>query len=212
MTTNDFMPLSLDTLRTASANSAAKTNSSTPTAEQLEEWGYTVADTDNALGLDFTDFLQLMVQQLQNQTIDNATDTSDMLNQLVQMSTIQAITNITDATVMMYAGSLVGKEVTIGQYNSDGTLEELVGVVTGTGVAGGQQVIFVNGESYYLSQIMAVGRLPDVEEPEPDPGEDGDGDITTDTDPDKTPGVEGTEDTTDTTTPNLDFDAPGVVG
>lgn len=177
--------------------------------------GAKVNTTGDGTSLDMTDFLTLMVAQFQNQTIDNTADTSDMLNQLVQMSTIQAITNITDATVMMYAGSLVGKEVTVGQYNSDGTLEELVGVVTGTGVAGGQQVIFVNGESYYLSQIMAVGRLPDVEEPEPDPGEDGDGDTTVDTDPDKTPGVEGTEgteDTTDTTTPNLDFDAPGVVG
>ena len=92
-----------------------------------------------------------------------------MLNQLVQMSMIQAITNITDATVMMYAGSLVGKEVTIGQYNN-GVLEEIVGVVTGTGVAGGQQVIFVDGKSYYLSDIMAVGRLPDVEEPDETPG------------------------------------------
>ena len=40
-----------------------------------------------------------------------------------------------------------------------------MGTVTGTGMAGGQQVIFVNGKSYYLSDIMAVGRLPDVEAP-----------------------------------------------
>ncbi len=112
--------------------------------------------------LDMTDFLTLMVAQFQNQSIDNAADTSDMLNQPVQMSVVQAITNITDATVMMYAGSLVGKEVTIGQYNN-GELQEIVGTVTGTGQSGGQQVIFVNGKSYYLSNIMAVGRLPDLD-------------------------------------------------
>lgn len=120
----------------------------------------------NSTSLEMTDFLSLMVAQFQNQTIDNTADTSDMLNQLVQMSMIQAITNITDATVMMYSGSLVGKEVTVGQYNSDGVLEEIVGTVTGTGTAGGQQVIFVNGKSYYLSDIMAVGRLPEIDKPE----------------------------------------------
>lgn len=116
--------------------------------------------------LDMDDFLTLMVTQLQNQTIDNNADPSDMLNQLVQMSMIEAITNITDATVMMYAGSLVGKEVTVGKVGADGKLEEIVGTVTGTGMAGGQQVIFVDGVSYYLSDIMAVGRLPEVEKPD----------------------------------------------
>jgi flagellar basal-body rod modification protein FlgD len=110
--------------------------------------------------LDMTDFLQLMVAQFQNQTIDDTADTSDMLNQLVQMQMIEAITNITDATVTMYAGSLVGKEVTIGQYNSEGQLVETVGVVTGTGQSNGEQVVFVGDQTYYLSEIMAIGRLP----------------------------------------------------
>lgn len=137
----------------------------------------TTRKKDNA-SLDMTDFLSLMVAQFQNQSIDNTADTSDMLNQLVQMSMIEAITNITDATVMMYAGSLVGKEVTIGRYNGD-KLEEIVGTVTGTGTSNGQQVIFVNGESHYLSEIMAVGRLPAVEESggtntDPEPDQEGD--------------------------------------
>ena len=114
MTTSDFMPLSLDTLRTASANSAAKTNSSTPTAEELEKWGYTVADTDNALGLDFTDFLQLMVQQLQNQTIDNAADTSDMLNQMVQMSVVQMMSTVQTSLDNLTAASTMTLKVVRG--------------------------------------------------------------------------------------------------
>lgn len=114
--------------------------------------------------LDMTDFLTLMVAQFQNQSIDSTMDTSDMLNQFVQMTMIQALTNMTDASIMQYAGSLVGKEVTVGQYNSDGKLDEIVGTVTGTGVSGGEQVVFVDGKSYYLSDIMAIGRLPKVEE------------------------------------------------
>ena len=69
------------------------------------------------MGLDFTDYLQLMVQQLQNQTMDNTTDTSDMLNQLVQMSVVQMMTTVktsidtlVDANTLTYAASLVGKD------------------------------------------------------------------------------------------------------
>lgn len=128
--------------------------------------------------LDMTDFLQLMVAQFQNQSIDDTASTTDMLNQLVQITVVQAITNITDATVMSYAGSLVGKEVTVGQYDDKGKLQEIVGTVTGTGSYGGQQVVYVDGKGYFLSEIMAVGRLPKPDpapEPDPDPTPDPDG-------------------------------------
>ncbi len=113
--------------------------------------------------LDMNDFLTLMVAMFQNQSIDNQADTSEMMNMMVQMSVVEAISNIStlinDSTVMTYAASLVGKKVTIGQYIG----QELVttqGTVDGTGSYGGQQVVFVNGKSYYLSDIMAVGELP----------------------------------------------------
>ncbi len=120
--------------------------------------------------LDMSDFLYLMVQQFQNQGIDSQADTSDMLNQLVQMSVVQAVTTITDATTLMYSASLVGKEVTIGTYDSEGKMQEMVGVVTGTGSYNGEQIIFVNGKGYALSSIMAIGRLPEPETPE-EPGD-----------------------------------------
>ena len=110
--------------------------------------------------LDMTDFLTMMVAQFQNQDPENAASTTDMLNQMVQMSMIQAITNITDAATMFYSSSLVGKEVTVGQFDSDGKLQEIVGTVTGTGTYNGNPVVFVDGVSYNLSSILAVGRLP----------------------------------------------------
>ena len=110
------------------------------------------------------DFLLLMVTQLQNQSIDNATDTSDMLNQMVQVSVIEAINNISnligDSTTMTYAASLVGKNVVVGQY-IDNKLVEKEGIVKGTGTLNGQQVIFLEDDScFYLTDIMAVGKLP----------------------------------------------------
>jgi flagellar basal-body rod modification protein FlgD len=123
------------------------------------------SSSDNT-SLDMTDFLQLMVAQFQNQSIDDTADTSDMLNQLVQMQMIEAITSITEATEMMYAGSMVGKEVTIGQYDSNGVLQTTVGTVTGTGYSSGEQILFVNGQSYAMSDVLAIGRLPGYEDTE----------------------------------------------
>ena len=129
--------------------------------------------------LSFTDMLGLMVAQFQNQSIDNQASTTDMMNQLVQMSSMQAMTEMTSnikeltlANVMAYSASLVGQTVTIGVYNEKGELKDFEGVVEGTGTYNGEQVIFINGKSYALSSIMAVGKLPPrVEET---PGEDED--------------------------------------
>lgn len=170
MESSDFMPLALDTLYTQSAYAANK-SSSTSTAEELESLGYTVKDSSEDLGLDFNDFLQLMVAQLQNQTIDNTADTSDMINQLVQMSVVQMMSSVktsldtlSASSTMTYAASLVGKTVTVGTYDEEGNIQEVVGEVTGTGTYQGSMVIFVNGEMYPLNSIMAVGTLPEVPE------------------------------------------------
>lgn len=152
--------------------------------------------------LDMTDFLQLMVVQLQNQTMDNTTDTSDMLNQLVQMQMVTAMVNMTDASIVTYASSLVGKTVTVGVYNGK-QFEEKVIEVMGTGQVNGEQVIFsTDGEAFKLSDIVAVGRLPEIEKPgegEDDEGKDdvekpGEGEGTEGPDgAEKPDGSEGTE-------------------
>jgi len=114
--------------------------------------------------LNMEDFLTLMVTELQSQSIDSTADTSEMLNQMVMMQMVSALTNMTDASIMSYAASLVGKTVTVGQYDSEGVLQEVVGEVTGTGSMGGEQVVFVGDKYYYMNEIMAVGTLPKAEE------------------------------------------------
>lgn len=125
--------------------------------------------------LSFEDMLLLMVTQFQNQSIDNQADTNDMMNQLIQMTVMQAMTamtqqmeELTTANVMSYSASLVGKEVTLGIYDEEGNITEKVGVVQGTGTYNGMQVVFVDGESYFLSSIMGVGRLPELKKDEGD--------------------------------------------
>ena len=162
--------------------------------------------------LSFTDMLGLMVTQFQNQTIDNQASTTDMMNQLVQMTTMQAMTDMTTqikeltlANVMSYAASLVGQTVTIGVWNEETKqLEDFEGVVEGTGTYNGQQVIFVNGKSYYLSDIMAVGKLPPEVEEKPGEGEDNNTDGT-----DTENNTDGTNNNTDGTNTDNNTDTEG---
>lgn len=146
--------------------------------------------------LDTTDFLTLMCAMFQNQDIDNTASTTDMMNQMVQISVIQAITDISalinDTSVLTYASSLVGQTVTIGQYTG-GELKETVGVVTGTGQLNGEQVIFIGDDVYKLSDVMAVGKLPEVKDPE----KPGNGTDKPNTDDDKVEGPDKPGDNTD---------------
>lgn len=148
--------------------------------------GTTGKKSGTDIGLNMTDFLTLMLAQFQNQSIDDTADTSEMLNQLVQMQMIQAITNMTDASLMSYAASLVGKEVTIGLFDEKGGLHEIVGTVTATGTYAGEQVIFIGDTFYSMSQILAVGRLPEKDPVDPPDTGDKPTDPVDPTDPDAT--------------------------
>ncbi len=155
-----------------SSYSAGISTYSTPagglTEEDLVNMGISVYQPGESSSLNFEDYLQLMVQQLQNQTMDSTMDSSEMLNQLVQMSTIQMMASIQESMNAMvgsitltYSASLVGQTVTVGQYDKEGNLQEIVGTVTGAGTYQGSPVIFLGEDMYQLSDIMAIGVLPD---------------------------------------------------
>jgi len=138
----------------ANVQSASGNSASSQTAK---------SSTKSSTSLDMTDFLKMMVAQFQNQDPENAASSTDMLNQMVQMSMIQAITDITATTTMSYTASLVGKDVTVGQIDSNGKLQEVVGKVTASGMYNSSPVIYVNGVRYDASNILAIGTLPDPE-------------------------------------------------
>ena len=154
--------------------------------------------------LTFEDMLSLMVTQLQNQTIDNTADTNDMMNQLISMTVMQSLTTCTSSTAVVR----VVREVTLGVYNEQTKkIEEVYGTVEASGTYDGRQVIFVDGKSYFLSDIMAVGKLPPIEDEKP-PAVDGEGDE----DGDGTDGVEkpdgsgGADGDSDSSTDGTDSD------
>ncbi|MFR3785861.1 flagellar hook capping FlgD N-terminal domain-containing protein [Agathobaculum desmolans] len=143
-----------------------QTAASDKTKETNGHTGFVQNSSSDNLTLTMQDFLQLMIVQFQNQDMDNPASTSDMMNQLMQMSTIQAMATVTDASTMAYSASLVGKTVTVGEF-VNGKLNEVVGTVTGSARENGEQVIFVDGKKYKLNSIMAVGKLPPVDEKPP---------------------------------------------
>ena len=166
----DFLPAGLSDYA-AKTGTDALTKAADKTSEEiLAELGIPVKQPGDDFGLNFEDYLTLMVEQLKNQTMDSAMDSSEMLNQLIQMSTVQMMSSlqtsmqtIADGVAMNYAASLVGKTVTVGKPDNDGNLQEIVGTVTGTGTYQGDMVIFVDGDMYTLNSIMAVGTLPKTE-------------------------------------------------
>ncbi|MGE4213250.1 MAG: flagellar hook capping FlgD N-terminal domain-containing protein [Anaerotignaceae bacterium] len=123
----------------------------------------TTASSTASSSLTMDDFYQLMVAQFQNQDPTNPSDTGDYLNQMIQMAVVDAIGTITETSVTSYAASLVGKEVTVASYDSKNNMTEVCGVVTATGKYADDQIIIIDGKSYALSQIMAIGRLPSAE-------------------------------------------------
>ncbi len=144
------------------SNSAVKSTQAAAEKKAKHATGEKGANT-----LDMNDYLVLMVEMLKNQDMDNTADMGEMMSQMVQMSVVQAITDISslisESTSLSYAASMVGKEVTVGQYVGN-ELKEIVGTVTGTGTMDGQQVIFMGDDVYKVSDIMAVGRLPSKKE------------------------------------------------
>lgn len=126
------------------------------------------AGTYSKTTLDSLDFLKLIAAQLQNQDMTNPMSNAEMMQQLTQMSSIQtmnslqtAINNMNDIAVTNYSASLVGKDVTVAVEGSDGKLQTFEGKVEGTGLYNGETVVFIEGKSYTLSQIMAVGKIPE---------------------------------------------------
>lgn len=117
--------------------------------------------------LSMTDFYTLLAAQLRYQDADNPMDTSEMMAQMVQSQMIQTITQLSEVTVTTYAASMAGKEVTVAELDAKGnyTGKNTVGVVESVVFSGSTPAIFVNGKAYSMSQLMAIGKIPEAEEP-----------------------------------------------
>jgi len=112
--------------------------------------------TDNST-LEASDFIKLMVAQMQNQDFYNPTDTGDMLNQIATISNMQMMQEMASYSKMNYAMSLVGKVVTASRFNVSGNLETTTGVVDKLSLVNNEYILYIGDKKYTLQQVMEVG-------------------------------------------------------
>lgn len=161
-----------------------------------------VSGSGNA-GLSIEDFYKLLAAQLRYQDADNPMDTSEMMAQMVQTQMIETINQMNQISLITYASSMIGKEVTVALIDEktgmlSGKTE--TGTVTGASIFGESPMLFVDGKSYYLSQVTMLGsraEKPEGDGGDKDSGEDDKGPGPTDgaegddTKPPEVPGEEG---------------------
>lgn len=126
--------------------------------------------TDNS-AMEASDFIKLMVAQMQNQDFTKPADTSDMLNQIATMSNMQKMQEMATYSKMNYAMSLVGKVVTASRFNVSGSLDTTTGMVEKMSIVDNEYVFYIGEKRYTLPQIMEVstgaGGVPDEQEDTP---------------------------------------------
>ena len=130
---------------------------------------------ESSTELTMNDFYQLLATQLKYQDADNPMDTSQMMVQMVQTQMITALekmtTTINDLALVnttSYAASMIGKEVTVAKLGLDGNYngETVTGTVTSVNL-GTPPTLVVDGETYYLAQLMEVGTKGDQKAEQP---------------------------------------------
>lgn len=135
--------------------------------------------TDNSQ-LSQSDFLNLMVAQMQNQDFTNPMDNSQMITQMVQFSNMQQMQEMAAYSKTNYAMSLVGKTVTASRYTVSGELDTTTGKVDKVSLVDNEYVIYVGGKKYTLAQIMEVQSGSDSSTVAPENYEISASDITSD--------------------------------
>ena len=111
-----------------------------------------VKDTDsNGNSLSMSDFITLLVAQLQNQDMNNTTDMSEMVSQMAQYSMIEAINEMNDQSKLSSSFNLIGKGVTIS--TDDGYA---YGKVDGVTITDGAAKVVIKGKSYSVDDIKEV--------------------------------------------------------
>ena len=106
--------------------------------------------------LSMSDFITLLVAQLQNQDMNNTTDTSEMMAQMAQYSMVQTMTDMKEQSIKSSSFSLIGKGVTISGTDENGKSYSKVGAVDGVTLASGEAKVVVEGKSYPVDDVKEV--------------------------------------------------------
>jgi flagellar basal-body rod modification protein FlgD len=111
-----------------------------------------------------TDYMKLLVTQLQNQNPLEPMDNKDMSAQLAQFSQLQQTENLNtsfgkvlESVQRSYASSLIGKEVSFQVQGADGTIETRTGEVEEVLIgADGDLLLMVDDQQVKLADVTSI--------------------------------------------------------
>ncbi len=129
------------------------TQGTTPTSQST-------SSTNSLGGLTASDFLSLMVTQLQNQDPLNPASSNDLLQQTAALSQVEginqlntSISQLLSSQQLTQAASLIGKDVT---YQATGSNTKQSGTVSAVSMVNGQAQVTVGSATVPLSQVQGV--------------------------------------------------------
>jgi flagellar basal-body rod modification protein FlgD len=118
--------------------------------------------TANASDLQ-TQFMTLLVTQLQNQNPLEPMDNKDMSAQLAQFSQLEqmesmnnSFTEVLDSVQKEYASSLIGKDISFATTAEDGTEETQTGAVEEVLMEDGEMELIVGDYQVGLADVLSV--------------------------------------------------------
>jgi flagellar basal-body rod modification protein FlgD len=111
-----------------------------------------------------TDYLKLLVTQLQNQNPLDPMDNKDMSAQMAQFSQLQqtenlntSFTKVLDVVQRSYASSLIGKQVSLTSQADDGTTQTSTGSVSQVTIGSdGTILLTVGSQQIDLANVASI--------------------------------------------------------
>ncbi|MDW5298745.1 MAG: flagellar hook capping FlgD N-terminal domain-containing protein [Sedimentibacter sp.] len=113
--------------------------------------------------LDMQDFLDLLVAQMTNQDVMNPMENTEFISQMAQFSSLQAMSNLSDISMQGQATSLIGKNVVVASYDSQGNLVADEGVVQRVTIHSGETKLYVNDIEYSYSNVMEIKQTSETD-------------------------------------------------
>lgn len=105
--------------------------------------------------LDMSDFLHLLVTQLENQDPLNPQDDKDFIAQMAQFSSLQGVQDLGRTADRLQGAALVGKNVNA-TVSASGVSMPISGVVSSVSFNGQDVTLMVGGQAVSLSNVTGI--------------------------------------------------------
>lgn len=128
------------------------------TKEEKKKSGKTDTST-----LDKDAFLQLLVAQMKYQDPLEPTSNTEYISQYATFSELEQMQNMSNTMELTRAANLVGQTVAVESVDSNGKTTSDMGVVDYISYENGKAMIWVNGNSYELDEVVEIADAEYIE-------------------------------------------------